>query len=95
MQSTDSAEALGNDGTVQNWRATEVGKYISCQCGLSGWLVVNCRVEQLRRAGQTIQRMACVVCHDGLGEGALTANMNCTCVGTVARRVSVRLNACN
>jgi hypothetical protein len=28
MPSTGSGEALGNGGTVQNWRATEVGKYI-------------------------------------------------------------------
>jgi hypothetical protein len=26
--STDSNGALGNDGTVQNWRAMEVGKYM-------------------------------------------------------------------
>ena len=27
--STDSNGALGNDGTVQNWRAMEVGKYMN------------------------------------------------------------------
>lgn len=47
MPSTDSVEALGNDGTVQNWRATEVGKYIICQRGFQyrQALAFNCRVR--------------------------------------------------
>jgi hypothetical protein len=31
IPSTGSGEALGNEGTVQNWWATEVGKYINRQ----------------------------------------------------------------
>ena len=29
IPSTGSGAALGNEGTVQNWRATEVGKYMT------------------------------------------------------------------
>jgi hypothetical protein len=63
MQSTDSAETLGNDGTVQNWRATEVGKYISCQVDsslLGTGLLINCWVRAASE-GWTKGN----VCHEG------------------------------
>ncbi len=52
MPSADSGEALGNDGTVQNWRATEVGKYIICQFQVTrDWrgVLINCRVRAARQ----------------------------------------------
>jgi hypothetical protein len=55
MPSADSGEALGNGGTVQNWRATEVGKYIICQFQVTrDWRVdqLSCQSSSAMRSRQ-------------------------------------------
>lgn len=83
IPSTGSGEALGNEGTVQNWRATEVGKYINwwrgvlVRCGLACCPTVTSErsVAQSRQYGCTPRRAG--RCYEEFEQGAGTANTDC------------------